>query len=186
LNVRRRRPDSAFRANGEMGPRSRQIYSPNEFCTLVASKSQEGRGYQGGRDRHDGFVPSLTAAKASGASSRATRTAYAFDALLDDRIKLVTLMGKAGTGKTLMGHGCRLETHRAGPRIPPLVVARPTISMGKETRLPARFRLRKKTRGRGCSPFHDALEMLKRPEHGPRSIAAPPISCVPAASWWKP
>ena len=27
---------------------------------------------------------------------------FAFDALLDDRIKLVTLMGKAGTGKTLM------------------------------------------------------------------------------------
>jgi PhoH-like ATPase len=34
---------------------------------------------------------------------------FAFDALLDERVKLVTLMGKAGTGKTLLALAAGLK-----------------------------------------------------------------------------
>lgn len=56
----------------------------------------------------------------------------ALDALLDDKIKLVTLSGKAGTGKTLMAIVAGLhavldkQTHQR------MLVARPVISMGQD------------------------------------------------------
>jgi len=57
---------------------------------------------------------------------------FGFDALLDDRIKLVTLMGKAGTGKTLLAMAAGLKRTVMDREFRRLVVARPTISMGKE------------------------------------------------------
>jgi len=57
---------------------------------------------------------------------------YAVDALLDDRIKLVTVMGKAGTGKTLLALACALHRVVVKKQGHGLVVARPTVSVGKE------------------------------------------------------
>ena len=57
---------------------------------------------------------------------------YAVDALLDDRIKLVTVMGKAGTGKTLLALACALHRVVIKKQGHGLVVARPTVSVGKE------------------------------------------------------
>jgi len=57
---------------------------------------------------------------------------YALDALLDDRIRLVTLMGKAGTGKTLLALACALHQVLVKKSYRGLLVARPTVSVGKE------------------------------------------------------
>jgi len=57
---------------------------------------------------------------------------YAADALLDDRIRLVTVMGKAGTGKTLLAVACALHQAVILKRYQGMVVARPTVSVGKE------------------------------------------------------
>lgn len=56
---------------------------------------------------------------------------FAFDALLDERIKLVTIMGKAGTGKTLLAlaAGLHLVAQRKSYR--GLLVTRPTTPVGK-------------------------------------------------------
>lgn len=58
---------------------------------------------------------------------------FAFDLLLDDSIKLVTLVGQAGTGKTLMALACALskvmEKESSYQR---LLVARPIIPLGKD------------------------------------------------------
>ena len=57
---------------------------------------------------------------------------YATDALLDDAVSLVTVMGKAGTGKTLLAMACALHQAVVQKRYRGLVVARPTVSVGKE------------------------------------------------------
>ena len=56
----------------------------------------------------------------------------ALDALLDPKIKLVTLSGKAGTGKTLMAIVAGLEAVLERQSHKRLIVARPVISMGQD------------------------------------------------------
>jgi PhoH-like ATPase len=57
---------------------------------------------------------------------------YSMDALLDDRIRLVTVMGKAGTGKTLLAIACALQQAVVRKHYRGMVVARPTVPVGKE------------------------------------------------------
>lgn len=59
---------------------------------------------------------------------------YAFDLLLDDKVKLVTLLGPAGTGKTLIAIACGLAKTIGGkePAYEKLLVARPVIPLGKD------------------------------------------------------
>ncbi len=56
----------------------------------------------------------------------------ALDALLNDKIKLITLSGKAGTGKTLMAIVAGLQAVLENQSHKRLIVARPTISMGQD------------------------------------------------------
>lgn len=56
----------------------------------------------------------------------------ALDALLDDNIKLVTLSGKAGTGKTLMAIVAGLESVIEKEVYNKMVVARPVVPMGHD------------------------------------------------------
>jgi PhoH-like ATPase len=57
---------------------------------------------------------------------------FALDALLDPDIVLVTIMGKAGTGKTLLALAAGLELVLAGDPYRHLLVSRPTFPMGKD------------------------------------------------------
>src|SRR5258706_440928 len=93
-----------------------------------------------------------------GIKPRNREQCFAFDALLDERIKLVTLMGKAGTGKTLMAMAAGLKRTVVDREYRRLVVARPTISMGKELGfLPGSL---EEKLAPWMQPIHDALEML--------------------------
>lgn len=56
----------------------------------------------------------------------------AIDALLDDNIKLVTLSGKAGTGKTLIAIACGLRMTVEANKYQRLLVSRPVIPMGND------------------------------------------------------
>ncbi len=57
---------------------------------------------------------------------------FALDALLDPGIVLVTIMGKAGTGKTLLALAAGLEAVLGGDPYRHLLVSRPTFPMGKD------------------------------------------------------
>lgn len=82
----------------------------------------------------------------------------ALDALLDDRVKLVTLMGKAGTGKTLIALAAGLRKTVVDREFRRVLVARPTVSMGKEIGfLPGTL---EEKLGPWMQPIHDALELL--------------------------
>lgn len=54
------------------------------------------------------------------------------DALLDDSVKLVTISGKAGTGKTLLAIAAGLEKTVSERRYDRLLVSRPIVPMGHD------------------------------------------------------
>jgi PhoH-like ATPase len=57
---------------------------------------------------------------------------FAIDALLDDRLQLVTLMGKAGTGKTLLALAAALHQTLVEKRYRGVLVGRPIFPLGRD------------------------------------------------------
>lgn len=150
---------AAFRANGELELNGGRQYHPNEFCTL----SEEGNPKRTALTKVDAtatrLVPILDCREGIwGIKPRNREQHFALDALLDDQVKLVTLMGKAGTGKTLLAMAAGLKRTVHDREFRRLVVARPTISMGKELGfLPGSL---EEKLAPWMQPIHDALEML--------------------------
>jgi PhoH-like ATPase len=68
----------------------------------------------------------------SGIEARNTEQKMALELLLNDNIKIVTLSGKAGTGKTLLALACGLYKTTDKDVYSKMSVARPLMPMGKE------------------------------------------------------
>jgi len=150
---------ASFRANGELEVNGGKTYFPNEFCTLTDETNPKKAALTKVDATGTKLVPIIDCREGVwGIKPRNREQHYAFDALLDDRIKLVTLMGKAGTGKTLMAMAAGLKRTVLDREFRRLVVARPTISMGKELGfLPGSL---EEKLAPWMQPIHDALEML--------------------------
>ena len=150
---------AAFRANGELDLNGGQQYFPNEFCTLVDETNPKRTALAKVDATGKRLVPIIDCREGVwGIRPRNREQHFAFDALLDDQVKLVTLMGKAGTGKTLLAMAAGLKRTVLDREFRRLVVARPTISMGKELGfLPGSL---EEKLAPWMQPIHDALEML--------------------------
>lgn len=148
-----------FRANGELELEPKKKYFPSEYCTL----SEDANPKRTALTRVDAsgtkLLPIIDCREGVwGIKPRNREQHFAFDALLDDRVKLVTLMGKAGTGKTLLAMAAGLKRTVLDREFRRLIVARPTISMGKELGfLPGSL---DEKLAPWMQPIHDALEML--------------------------
>jgi PhoH-like ATPase len=150
---------ATFRANSELEINGGKKYFPNEFCTLIDEANPKKAALTKVDATGTKLIPIIDCREGIwGIKPRNREQHYAFDALLDDRIKLVTLMGKAGTGKTLMAMAAGLKRTVLDREFRRLVVARPTISMGKELGfLPGSL---EEKLAPWMQPIHDALEML--------------------------
>jgi PhoH-like ATPase len=150
---------AAFRANGELELNGGKKYFPNEYCTLTDETNPKKALLTKVDASGSKLIPIVDSRESIwGIKPRNREQHYAFDALLDDRVKLVTLMGKAGTGKTLLAMAAGLKRTVLDREFRRLVVARPTISMGKELGfLPGSL---EEKLAPWMQPIHDALEML--------------------------
>jgi len=150
---------AAFRANGELDLESAKKYCPNEYCTLLDETNPKKAVLTKVDPTGTKLIPIVDSREGVwGIKPRNREQHFAFDALLDDKIKLVTLMGKAGTGKTLLAMAAGLKRTVLDREFRRLVVARPTISMGKELGfLPGSL---EEKLAPWMQPIHDALEML--------------------------
>jgi PhoH-like ATPase len=150
---------AAFRTNGELELNGGVQYFPNEYCTLMEETNPKRTALTKVDATGKKLVPIIDSREGIwGIKPRNREQHFAFDALLDDRVKLVTLMGKAGTGKTLMAMAAGLKKTVLDREFRRLVVARPTISMGKELGfLPGSL---DEKLAPWMQPIHDALEML--------------------------
>jgi PhoH-like ATPase len=150
---------TAFRANGELEIGNGRVNYPNEYCTLTDETNPKRTALTKVDSTGRKLVPIIDCREGVwGIKPRNREQHFAFDALLDDRIKLVTLMGKAGTGKTLLAMAAGLKKTVLDREFRRLVVARPTISMGKELGFLPGTLEEKLTPW--MQPIHDALELL--------------------------
>ncbi|HTA31122.1 MAG TPA: PhoH family protein, partial [Candidatus Cybelea sp.] len=150
---------SRFRLEGELDLNGHGTYFPNEYCTLMEDTNPKRTALTKVDATGTKLVPILDCREGVwGIKPRNREQHFAFDALLDDRIKLVTLMGKAGTGKTLMAMAAGLKRTVLDREFRRLVVARPTVSMGRELGfLPGSL---EEKLNPWMQPIHDALELL--------------------------
>jgi PhoH-like ATPase len=150
---------ASFRANGELELNGGKQYFPNEYCTLLDETNPKRAALSKVDLSGTKLLPIIDCREGIwGIKPRNREQHFGFDALLDDRIKLVTLMGKAGTGKTLLAMAAGLKRTVMDREFRRLVVARPTISMGKELGfLPGSL---EEKLAPWMQPIHDALEML--------------------------
>jgi PhoH-like ATPase len=121
----------AFYAAGENAPPpGAGDLHPNEYFLLRnASQSALGR-YDSARNR----IRVIPAFKEDvwGVRPRNKEQHFALDILLDDSVKLVTLAGKAGTGKTLLAIAAGLRKTSDEEAYQRLLVSRPVFPMGKD------------------------------------------------------
>ena len=111
-------------------------FCPNEYVWL---RREDGPQNSLGRlsindDGETGIVRPLAGLhdEVWGISPRNKEQAFALDALLDNSIDLVTLIGKAGTGKTLMAIAAGLQKVTEEQRHLKLHVSRPVFPMGRD------------------------------------------------------
>ncbi|MFN0067685.1 MAG: PhoH family protein [Limisphaerales bacterium] len=148
-----------FKENGELPLPAGRKYLPNEYCTLMEDTNPK-RTLLGKVDATaTKLVPIVESREGVwGIKPRNREQHFALDALLDDRIKLVTLMGKAGTGKTLLALAAGLRRTVVDREFRRVLVARPTVSLGREIGfLPGSL---EEKLAPWMQPIHDALELL--------------------------
>lgn len=105
--------------------------STNEYCILNANDHTQIVG------RYDSQQKRLLALKALpqdlwGIKPRNMQQRCALDLLLKDDIKLVTLVGQAGTGKTLLALACALKKVFDDAQYSKILVSRPIMPLGKD------------------------------------------------------
>lgn len=149
-----------FRKTGELALAPGERYFPNEFCTLADESSPKKKTCLARVDTSGKKLVAITEQREGvwGIKPRNREQHFAFDALLNDHIKLVTLMGKAGTGKTLMALAAGIQRTLIDREYRRMIVARPTVSMGRELGfLPGSL---EEKLDPWMQPIHDALELL--------------------------
>jgi PhoH-like ATPase len=148
-----------FRAHNELELPAGEKFYPNEYCTLIEAANPQRTALSKVAASGAKLAPILDCREGVwGIKPRNREQHFAFDALLDERVRLVTLMGKAGTGKTLLALAAALKKTIQDRDYRRVVVARPTISMGKELGfLPGSLEEKLLP---WMQPIHDALELL--------------------------
>jgi PhoH-like ATPase len=107
---------------------------PNQFVTLVDETNFNHTGIGRFDALKERVMPLRKAGKDGiwSISPRNREQSFAIDILLDDSVKLVTLVGKAGTGKTLLAIAAGLHKVAEESVYNRLLVSRPVFPMGKD------------------------------------------------------
>jgi len=106
---------------------------PNEFVLLKDSANKQHTAL-GKRAKVEGEIVPLSSAevKPYGISPRNLQQAIALELLLLDKVQLVTLVGRAGTGKTLLALATGLHKVVRERQYERLFVTRPIMPLGKD------------------------------------------------------
>lgn len=133
---------------------------PNQYLTLVDRLDRD-NALLGRYDAGSGQLIAIrgTPDAMSPIGPRNVEQQFALDALLDDRIKVVTLLGKAGTGKTLLAVAAGVYKTLDANLYKKLLISRPTVSMGKGLGfLPGSLQEKLDP---WMQPIYDALDLVK-------------------------
>ncbi|MFA5073928.1 MAG: PhoH family protein [Nitrospirota bacterium] len=121
-----------FYSDGEVPVPDLKPY-PNQFVMLKNNANSSQTALARFLQQKNSFVPLANAKHAVwGITARNKQQQFALDLLLNDDIRLVTLVGKAGTGKTLLALAAGLEKTIEARSFQRLVVSRPVFPLGKD------------------------------------------------------
>ncbi|MCL2823235.1 MAG: PhoH family protein [Polyangiaceae bacterium] len=122
---------NAFFQNQELQLQDVTGLNPNVYINLLGtdtSKSALGRW----DDERQRVVPLRVPGDVMGIRPKNREQSFALDLLLDDKIQLATLVGKAGTGKTLLALAAALKRTIDDGAYSKVLVSRPIIPMGRD------------------------------------------------------
>lgn len=140
-------------------------FEPNTYLNLLDSKDG-GRSVLARVNLRDGVVQRLKPLRDEvfGLKPHNREQYFALDALMDDEIKLVTLMGKAGSGKTLLALAAGLHKTRNEGTYLKMLVSRPIFPLGRDVGyLPGRI---EEKLDPWMQPIYDNLEFLLESQQG--------------------
>jgi PhoH-like ATPase len=109
-------------------------YAPNQYMVLVDETKPSHTALGRVKLSDPPRLHPLPSFKGSvwGVRPRNREQHFALDALLDDEVKLVTLVGKAGTGKTLLAIAAGLQKTTEEQVFSRLLVSRPVFPLGRD------------------------------------------------------
>ena len=111
-----------------------QKFLPNQDITLVDSQNPSHTALGMAEGNSSKIIPLIALPKlgVSRIQPRNREQRFALNLLLQDSIKLVTLVGKAGTGKTLLAIAAGLQKVADEKLYNRLLISRPVVPMGKD------------------------------------------------------
>lgn len=156
---------SAFEEEGRIEPPADHQLLANQYVIMHQIDNDGfhrlGR-YDGDAERIVALIPSSH--QMLPVHPRNTEQMFAIDALLNDDIKLVSLIGMAGTGKTLLAVAMGVYKTVIDKTYDKLLVSRPTLPMGKDIGfLPGDL---DEKLGPWMKPIHDALDLIRSSRFG--------------------
>ncbi len=106
---------------------------PNEYLVIVDKNNPFKKVLGRYHSRKGGIVPLIKPKEGVwGIHPKNIEQQFAFDALLNNEIALVSLVGKAGTGKTLLAIAAGLECAITKQNYSRVLVSRPIVPMGRD------------------------------------------------------
>src|SRR4030067_1679714 len=123
--------DAFYTAGESAAPPGAEGLKPNEYLVLRNSSSHSALARYDPARKQVRVLPSFKE-DVWGVRPRNKEQHFALDILLDDSVKLVTLAGKAGTGKTLLAIAAGLRKTSDEEVYQRLLVSRPVFPMGKD------------------------------------------------------
>jgi len=108
-------------------------FYPNEYLIIHETGNPQKRQLGRYHEKKGGIVPLIKSREGVwGVHPKNVEQQFAFDALLNHEINLVSLVGKAGTGKTLLAIAAGLEVAIGQKKYTRVLVSRPIIPMGRD------------------------------------------------------
>jgi PhoH-like ATPase len=122
-----------FFQNGRVSPPALAALHPNA-CVMLRDAGAPSHTALGRYDAVKSEIVALRVGREGvmGVRPRNKEQAFALDLLLDDSIRLITLIGKAGTGKTLLALAAGLKRTTEDGAYTRLLVSRPIMPLGRD------------------------------------------------------
>lgn len=122
-----------FYAEGGLAP-LHDDHSANEFVLLTDANNPSHTAVARFNAPTNRYVPLIRLLQGGvfGVRPRNKEQAFALDLLLNDEIKMVTIVGRAGTGKTLMAIAAGLQKTMEEQTYTKLLVSRPVFPLGRD------------------------------------------------------
>jgi PhoH-like ATPase len=113
---------------------STQIYLSANLCVLLRDRANSSHTALGRYDAAKKEIIALRTPREGviGVRPRNKEQSHALDILLDENIRLVTLVGKAGTGKTLLALAAGLKRTVEDGQYTRMLVSRPVMPLGRD------------------------------------------------------